>query len=73
MAEEFDVRDWARQGAEGLRSKIRLPKAGLLPEEFKSHMRASRKEFLSAFRSLFDAAIERVEKPHGKATNIKVE
>ena len=73
MSEEFSIRDWAKQGAEGLRSKIHFPEAGLLPDEFKSHMRASRKEFLSAFRSLFDAAIERVDKPRGKATKIKVE
>ena len=73
MSEEFNIRDWAKDGAAGLRSKIHLPEAGLIPDEFKSHMRASRKEFLSAFRSLFDKAIERVDKPRGKATKIKVE
>jgi hypothetical protein len=73
MSEEFSVRDWAKQGAEGLRSKIRFPEAGLLPDEFKSHMRASRKEFLTAFRSLFDKAIEYVDKPRTKPTKIKVE
>ena len=73
MSEEFNIRDWAKQGAEGLRSKIRLPEAHLLPDDFKSHMRASRKEFLTAFKSLFDNAIERVDKPRGKITQIKVE
>ena len=73
MSEEFNIRDWAKAGAEGLRSKIKLPEASLLPDEFKSHLRASRKEFLTAFRSLFDSAIERVDKPRGKATKIKVE
>jgi hypothetical protein len=72
MSEEFSFRDWAKQGAEGLRTKIRFPEAGLMPDEFRSHMRASRKEFLSAFRSLFDTAIERVDKPR-KVTKIKVE
>jgi hypothetical protein len=73
MSEEFSFREWAKQGAEGLRSKIHLPEANLIPDEFKSHMRASRKEFLTAFRSLFDNAIERVDKPRSKATKIKVE
>jgi hypothetical protein len=73
MSEEFSIRDWAKQGAEGLRSKIRVPEASILPDEFKAHMRASRKEFLSAFRSLFDTAIERCDKPRGKVTKIKVE
>jgi hypothetical protein len=72
MSEEFSFRDWAKQGAEGLRTKIQLPEAGILPDEFKEHMRTSRKEFLSAFRSLFDIAIERVDKPR-KVTKIKVE
>lgn len=76
MSEEFSIREWAKEGAEGLRSKIHFPEARLVPDEFKNHMRESRKEFLTAFRSLFDAAIERIDKPHGsrsKATKIKVE
>ena len=72
MSEEFRIRDWAKQGAEGLRSKIRFPETQILPDDFKAHMRASRKEFLSAFRSLFDAAIDRVDRPR-KVTKIKVE
>ena len=73
MSEEFSIRDWAKQGAEGLRSKIHIPEASILPDAFKTHMRASRKEFLSAFRSLFDTAIDRVDKPRSKTTKIKVE
>jgi hypothetical protein len=73
MSEEFSVRDWAKEGVQGVKSKIHMPEAGLIPEEFKAHMRASGKEFLTAFRSLFDKAIERVETPRGKATKIKVE
>jgi len=73
MSEEFSIRDWAKQGAQGLRSKVRIPQTQILPDAFKAHMRASRKEFLSAFRSLFDAAIDRVDKPRGQVTKIKVE
>jgi hypothetical protein len=73
MSEEFSFRDWAKQGAEGLRSKIHFPETGLMPDEFVNHMRSSRKEFLAAFRSLFDLAIERVDKPRHKVTKIKVE
>ena len=72
MSEEFSFREWAKQGAEGLRGKIRLPETQIMPDEFKAHMRASRKEFLSAFRSLFDAAIDRVDRPR-RVTKIKVE
>lgn len=35
---------------------------GLLPEDFRKHRRAAKKEALLAVRSLLDAAIERLEK-----------
>ena len=63
MSEEFSFRDWAAQGLEGVRSKVHLPEAKLLPEGFRSHIKTSRKEFLLAFRSLFDQAIERIDNP----------
>ncbi|HUT17557.1 MAG TPA: hypothetical protein VM366_00245 [Anaerolineae bacterium] len=76
MSEEFHVRDWLTEGFEGIKSKVRMPHLELMPAEFSEHMRASRKEVLLAFRSLFDSAIEKVE-PKGtttrKATKIKVE
>ena len=76
MSEEFHVRDWLAEGVEGMKSKVQLPRHRLLPEQFGEHMRSSGKEFLLAFRSLFDAAIEKVESGKSttrKATKIKVE
>lgn len=77
MSEEFKLGDWVSEGVQGVRNKIHLPETGLIPESFQQHLRASRKEFLLAFRSLFDAAIENVDKPKAparrKATKIKVE
>lgn len=76
MSEEFRVKDWLAEGLEGMKSQLQMPQYRLLPEEFGNHLRASRKEMLLAFRSLFDAAIEKVdrEKPATrKASKIKVE
>ena len=63
MSEDFSFRDWVTEGIEGMRSKAHLPERRILPEGFREHMKSSRKEFLLAFRSLFDQAIERVDKP----------
>jgi hypothetical protein len=76
MSEEFSFRDWASQGLEGVRGMVHLPKGRIVPQGFRSHMKASRKEFLLAFRSLFDEAIERMDSPKGprrKGTTIKPE
>ena len=78
MSEEFNFRDWASQGLQGMRQRahLHLPKAKILPEGFRSHMQTSRKEFLLAFRSLIDLAIEHVEEPKGsrhKGSTIKPE
>ncbi len=77
MSEEWSLKHWLSEGVTGIRDRVRLPTGGLLPGEFGDHMRASRKEFLMAFRSLFDAAIESTERApesrHRKATKIKVE
>ena len=76
MSEEFNFRDWASQGLEGVRGKVRFPEAKILPESFRSHMKTSRKEFLLAFRSLFDQALERMDTPKGpqsKGSSIKPE
>ena len=77
MSEEFRFGDWVSDGVKGIRESIRLPQGKLIPEGFQEHMKASRKEFLLAFRSLFDIAIENVDKPKAsprrKATKIKVE
>ena len=78
MSEEFSFSNWLAEGAKGIRSKLQMPCVGsIAPEEFRKHMKASRKEFLMAFRSLFDDAIENMDKPKPtptrKATKIKVE
>ena len=76
MSEEFKLGNWVSDGVKGIRSSIHLPESGLLPEGFREHMKTSRKEFLLAFRSLFDTAIEEMDKPKAsrkKATRIKVE
>jgi hypothetical protein len=76
MSEEFRVSDWLAEGFEGIKSKVQVPRVDLMPEEFAEHMRTSRKEFLLAFRSLFDSAIERIDQKGTttrKATKIKVE
>lgn len=73
--QEFAFEEWLAEGVRGVRSKLCRP---LLPEEFRAHCRAAQKEMLLAVRSLFDAAIERLEQPpknatRRRATKIKVE
>ena len=77
MSEEFHFSNWISQGVKGIRDSIHLPSGKILPDSFQEHMKTSRKEFLLAFRSLFDVAIEQIDKPKTagprKATKIKVE
>ena len=77
MSEEFHLLDWMSEGAKGIAGIVRGSRPRVLPETFREHLRASRKEFLLAFRSLFDTAIEGADKPSRpkahKATKIKVE
>ncbi len=76
MAEEreFLFEDWLAEGIKGLGQRIRAEKPRFLPEEFCTHIRAARREWLLAMRSLIDAAIERLEEqPKPQATRIKVE
>ncbi|NLE60530.1 MAG: hypothetical protein GX616_19465 [Planctomycetes bacterium] len=71
---EFVFEDWLAEGIKGLRAKRRERTHKLVPEAFCTHLRASRKEFLLALRSLVDAAVQRVEpEPPKKVTKIKVE
>lgn len=74
-AKEFVFEDWLAEGIRACKARFRrgLGKE-LLPEEFRTHLRAARKEMLLAVRSLIDAAIERTEeKPKQKTTKVKVE
>ncbi len=77
MSEEFSLGSWVSEGVQGVRGSVHFPRGRLVPERFREHMKASRKEFLLAFRSLFDVAIENMDKPktspRRKATKIKVE
>ena len=77
MSEEFSVGSWVSDGIKGAKNAVQGLGVGLFPEEFKAHMKASRKEFLLAFRSLVDTAIEKTETPKKtttrRATKIKVE
>ena len=77
MSEEFNIGSWVSDGIKGAKNAVQGLGGGLLPEEFKTHMKASRKEFLLAFRSLVDTAIEKVDTPKKtsgrRTTKIKVE
>lgn len=57
---EFDLEGWLRDGISGLRRSVRC-RTPMVPEEFKTHTRAARKEMLLAVRSLLDVAIQEVE------------
>lgn len=74
-AEEFAFEDWLAEGIRAVKAGFRKGRGReLLPEEFRVHLRESRKEMLLAMRSLIDAAIERTEeKPQKKTTKVEVE
>jgi len=57
-----EVRQHARAAREELRESIKA----FLPPEFMEHRRKARKEMLLAWRSMIDAALERMEKKEQK-------
>jgi hypothetical protein len=69
--------EWEYHPEEGLTLHIRPIFRKLVLGEARTHVRASRKEMLMAFRSLIDAAIQRMEEkekaPEKRRTKIKVE
>jgi len=70
---EFVFEEWLAEGIRGVRRRCKELRPSL-PEEFRQHTKAARREMLLAIRSLLDAAIECTEeKPKKKATKIKVE
>jgi hypothetical protein len=77
-AKEFDFEDWLAEGIKGFRTTCKELRP-FLPEEFRQHTTAARREMLLAMRSLLDAAIERSEKEEKegnlkkKATKIEVQ
>jgi hypothetical protein len=75
--EEFDLEEWLADGIKGLRHTLKgkARRRQVLPEQFKEHTRAARKEMLLAVRSLLDTAIEEEEEepePTKKPTKIDV-
>jgi hypothetical protein len=75
-ANEFVFEDWLAEGVKGLRATCKELRP-FLPDEFRQHTKAARREMLLAVRSLVDAAIERTKEEHKpkkmRATKIKVE
>jgi len=72
--EAFSVTDWLVEGVEGMAEKGKS--LDFIPDEFKSHVKAARKESLLALRSLLDNAISTLEEQEPapkKVTKIKVE
>ena len=55
------IPDEARQHARSAREEIRKSLKALFPPEFAEHRHQARKEFLLAWRSMIDSAIERTE------------
>ena len=60
-AEAFDLEGWLEEGRKGLRDRLKGERPQLLPDEFKQHTRAARKEMLLAVRSLLDAVIDKLD------------
>ncbi len=75
---ELSWEDHLAAAIKGFRKEMKETGMGILPEEFKTHRRAAKREMLLAFRSLLDARIEKMDtteknKTTGKATKIQVE
>ena len=56
------IPDEAREHVKAAREDMRESIKGFLPPEFIEHRHKARKEMLLAFRSLVDAALERMDK-----------
>lgn len=69
--------EWEYDTEEGLTLHIRPKFRKLVLGEARSHVRASRKEMLLAFRSLIDAAVKKMDEkekaPEKRRTKIKIE
>ncbi len=59
---EDRVPEEARQHAHAAREEMRASMKSFLPPEFWEHGRQARKEMLLAWRSMIDAALERMDK-----------
>ncbi len=70
--------DWDQHlgtGLKGMRAEMKDKMKDFPTKDFRSHMRAARREMLLAFRSLLDKAIEKTEEPpeEPKAGRIVIE
>jgi hypothetical protein len=63
---EDKVPEEVRQHARAAREEMRESMKAFLPPEFWEHSRKARKEVLLAWRSMIDAALERMEKKEEK-------
>jgi hypothetical protein len=72
--EVFSLTDWLVEGIEGMAAKSK--ELEFIPAEFRTHVKAARRESLLALRSLLDSAIATLEEHEPapkKVTKIKVE
>ena len=58
----FDLEGWVKQGIKGLQRSVKCEAPRILPEQFRAHTRAARKEMLLAVRSLLDSAIQELDR-----------
>jgi hypothetical protein len=75
---ELSWEDHLAAAIKSFRKEMKEWREDALPEEFREHRRAAKKEMLLAWRSLLDARIEKLEHPDNEktstqATRIKVE
>ena len=78
VEKETSWEDHLAAAIKAFRKEMKETGLGILPDEFKMHQRAARREMLLAWRSLLDARIEKLEnvdkeKSAQKTTRIKVE
>ena len=78
VEKEVSWEDHLAAAIKAFRKEMKESGLGLVPEDFKTHQRAARREMLLAWRSIIDARIEKLEnidkeKSAQKATRIKVE
>ncbi len=63
---EDKVPEEARQHARAAREEMRESMKAFMPPEFWEHTKQARKEMLLAWRSMIDAALERMDKKEEK-------
>ena len=64
--EKMEIPEEARQHARAAREEMRESMKSFLPPEFWEHGKKARKEMLLAWRSMIDAALERLEEKEEK-------